>query len=64
MIHQLADFERAAEHCTVVETQISTALFDEPAILRAHVAIGAQAQRQWTTYRVSGPELAELAEPR
>ena len=26
--------------------------------------IGAQAQREWTTYRLSGPRLAELAGPR
>lgn len=142
MIHELADFERSAEHCTVTETQIRAALFDEPTTLRAHVAevdgqvgataswflnfatwdgvagiyledlyvrpqfrrlglarallsalarecvdngysrlswavlnwnsdaialydaTGAQPQREWTTYRVSGPALAELAEPR
>src|SRR5271168_5569712 len=38
MIHDLARFERAADQCTVVETQISTALFEQPATLRAHVA--------------------------
>jgi GNAT superfamily N-acetyltransferase len=38
MIHELARFERAAEQCTVLEAQISTALFDEPTTLRAHVA--------------------------
>jgi GNAT superfamily N-acetyltransferase len=38
MIHELAQFERAAEHCTVVEKQISTALFDDSVTLRAHVA--------------------------
>jgi GNAT superfamily N-acetyltransferase len=38
MIHGLADFERAADQCTVNETQISTALFTEPATLQAHVA--------------------------
>jgi GNAT superfamily N-acetyltransferase len=141
MIHGLADFERAVDHCTVNETQIRTALFTEPATLRAHVAevdgevaamalwflnfstwdgvegvyledlfvrkefrrlglgralltalagecvhngytrlswavlnwntdaialyqaVGAQAQSEWTTYRLSGPELAELADP-
>ena len=26
--------------------------------------VGAQPQREWTTYRLSGPELAELAGPR
>jgi GNAT superfamily N-acetyltransferase len=141
MIHDLARFERAADQCTVVETQISTALFEQPATLRGHVAevdgeiaamalwflnfstwdgvegvyledlyvrprfrrfglarglltalaeecldngytrlswavlnwntdasalyraIGAQPQGKWTTYRLSGPELAELAGP-
>ena len=137
MIHDLARFEHSADQCTVVETQISTALFDQPATLRGHVAevdgeiaamalwflsfetwdgvegvyledlyvrprfrrlgllaalakeclkngytrlswavlnwntdaialyraVGAQPQTEWTTYRLSGPELAELAEP-
>ena len=142
MIHDLARFERAADQCTVSEPQISTALFDEPATLRGHVAevdgevaamalwflsfstwdgvegvyledlyirprfrrlglaralltalarqcvdngytrlswavlnwntdattlyeaIGAQPQGEWTTYRLSGPELLGLAGPR
>ena len=142
MIHELADFERAADQCTVNEKQISTALFTEPTTLRAHVgevdgevaamalwflnfstwdgvegvyledlyvrprfrrlglgrellialarecvdngytrlswavldwntdamalydAIGGQPQSEWTTYRLSGPELMELAAPR
>ncbi|MGA9490784.1 MAG: GNAT family N-acetyltransferase [Mycobacterium sp.] len=38
MIHGLAEFERAPEQCTVVERQVSTALFQQPATLRAHVA--------------------------
>jgi GNAT superfamily N-acetyltransferase len=141
MIHDLARFEHAANQCTVVETQISTALFDQPATLRGHVAevdgeiaamalwflnfstwdgvegvyledlyvrprfrslglarglltalakeclnngytrlswavlnwntdaialyraIGGQPQGEWTTYRLFGPELAELAGP-
>ena len=141
MIHDLARFEHAADQCAVVETQISTALFDKPATLRAHVAevdgdiaamalwflnfstwdgvegvcledlyvrprfrrlglarglltalaqecldndytrlswavlnwntdaialyraVGAQPQSEWTTYRLSGLELAELAGP-
>jgi GNAT superfamily N-acetyltransferase len=141
MIHELARFERAAEQCTVIEAQISTALFDESTTLRGHVAevdgevaamalwflnfstwdgvegvyledlyvrprfrrlglargllkalasecvdngytrlcwavlnwntdavalyeaVGAQPQSEWTTYRVSGPELSELAGP-
>ncbi|BBX74540.1 GNAT family N-acetyltransferase [Mycobacterium shinjukuense] len=142
MIHELAQFERAADHCTVTETQISTALFGNSPTLRGHVAeidgavaamalwflnfstwdgvagiyledlyvrprfrrrglargllatlagecrdngytrlswavldwncdaialykgIGGQPQREWTTYRLSGPRLAALAGPR
>lgn len=142
MIHELARFERAADQCTVIETQISKALFDEPTTLRGHVgevdgevaamalwflnfstwdgvegvyledlyvrprfrrlglargllttlaresvdngytrlswavlnwntdatalyeAVGGQPQSEWTTYRLSGPELSELAGPR
>lgn len=142
MIHGLAEFERASDHCTVVEGQLSAALFDDSPTLRAHVAevngevaamalwflnfstwdgvpgifledlfvwpefrrrglarallatlaaecrdngytrlswavlnwniyaiglydgVGARPQREWTTYRLSGPELAELAGPR
>jgi GNAT superfamily N-acetyltransferase len=141
MIHGLALFEKAADQCTVIESQISSALFGESPTLRAHVAevdgevaamalwflnfstwdgvegiyledlfvrpqfrrlglarallatlakecvdhdytrlawavlnwntpaialyrtVGAQPQSEWTTYRVSGPELAELAGP-
>jgi GNAT superfamily N-acetyltransferase len=142
MIHGLAEFERAADQCTVAEKQISTALFGDSPTVQAHVAevngeiaamalwflnfstwdgvagifvedlyvrpgfrrrglarallaalaaecvdngytrlswavlnwnsdaialydgIGAQPQREWTTYRLSGPLLAELAGPR
>jgi GNAT superfamily N-acetyltransferase len=142
MIHGLADFERAADQCTVNEKQISTALFNERPTLRAHVAevdgevaamalwflnfstwdgvegvyledlfvrsqfrrlglargllaalarecvdngytrlcwavlnwntdaialyaaVSGEPQGEWTTYRLSGPELAELAGPR
>jgi GNAT superfamily N-acetyltransferase len=38
MIRGLAEFERAPEQCTVVETQVSAALFGQPATLHAHVA--------------------------
>jgi GNAT superfamily N-acetyltransferase len=140
MIHDLAVFEHAPEQCTVVESQISAALF-EGTTLKAHVAevdgevaamalwflnfstwdgvegiyledlyvqsrfrrlglargllaalaqecvennytrlawavlnwntdaialyqaVGAVPQSEWTTYRLSGPELAALAEP-
>lgn len=141
MIHALAEFEHAAEQCTVTETQISAALFGDPPTVHGHVAdvdgevaamalwflnfstwdgvagiyledlfvrpgfrrrglarallsalateclergytrlswavlnwnvdaialydgVGAAPQREWTTYRLSGPRLAELAGP-
>ena len=37
MIHELADFENAADQCGVREEQIHTALFGDPATLRGHV---------------------------
>ncbi len=139
MIHELAEFERAAADCTVTETQMRTALFGDQPIAHAHVVevdgaaaatavwfcnfstwdgvagvyledlyvrpafrrrglarkllsalaaecvergytrlswavlnwnvdaialydtVGGKPQTQWTTYRVSGPELAALA---
>ena len=142
MIHELAEFERAADQCTVTEKQILAALFADSPTVFGHVAevdgeiaamalwflsfstwdgvagiyledlfvrnrfrrrglarallatlaaecvdrnytrlswavlnwnvnaialydgIGAQPQTEWTTYRVSGPPLSELAEPR
>ncbi len=142
MIHALAEFERAAEQCTVTQTQISTALFGNFPTVHGYVAevdgeivamalwffnfstwdgvagiyledmfvrprfrrrglarallaalagdcldngytrlswavlnwnadaialydgLGGQPQREWTTYRLSGPPLAELAGPR
>ncbi|KDO93911.1 GNAT family N-acetyltransferase [Mycobacterium avium] len=140
MIHALAEFERAADQCTVTETRLAAALFDADPTVHGHVAevdgtvagmalwfvnfstwdgvagiyledlfvrpgfrrrglarallaalaaecvrrgytrlswavlnwntdaialydgIGARPQREWTTYRLSGPRLAELAE--
>jgi GNAT superfamily N-acetyltransferase len=38
MIHALAEFEHAAQQCTVTEKQIKTALFDKPPIVHGHVA--------------------------
>ena len=38
MIHALAEFENAADQCTVTEKQISAALFGESSIAYAHVA--------------------------
>ncbi|OBF09796.1 GCN5 family acetyltransferase [Mycobacterium sp. ACS4054] len=140
MIHALAEFERAANQCTVTEKQIAAALFGVTPTLYGHVAevdgeiaamalwflnfstwdgvagvyledlfvrpgfrrrglarallatlaaecrergytrlswavlnwnadaialydgVGGEPQREWTTYRLSGPRLAELAE--
>ncbi|BDE12737.1 MULTISPECIES: GNAT family N-acetyltransferase [Mycobacterium] len=142
MIHQLAEFEDAAQQCSVTEKQIAAALFGKDPTLRGHVSevgghvaamalwfrnfstwdgvpgiyledlyvrpdfrrrglarglltalageclangytrlswavlnwntdaialydgVGGRPQTEWTTYRVSGPELAALAEPR
>jgi GNAT superfamily N-acetyltransferase len=142
MIHALAEFEHAADQCTVTETQVSTALFGSSPKVHAHVAevdgavaavalwflsfstwdgvagiyledlfvrpefrrlglarallaalagecvdngytrlswavlnwntdaialydgVGGEPQNEWTTYRVSGSPLAELAGPR
>jgi GNAT superfamily N-acetyltransferase len=38
MIHALAEFEHAADHCTVTEKLITTALFGKLPIAYAHVA--------------------------
>ncbi len=38
MIHELAEFEHAAEECVVSETQIRSALFDDRPTAYAHVA--------------------------
>ena len=38
MIHGLAEFERAADECTVTETHISTALFGNSPTVHGHVA--------------------------
>lgn len=38
MIHELAQFEQAADECTVTERQIRTALFADRPIANAHVA--------------------------
>ncbi len=140
MIHELAEFERASEDCTVTETQLRKALFGDHPTVYGHVAevdgevaaialwflnfstwdgvagiyledlfvrpqfrrrglartllatlagecvndgytrlswavlnwnvdaialydaVGGRPQTEWTTYRVSGPELAALAE--
>src|ERR1700724_4688453 len=38
MIHALAEFEHAAEQCTLTETQIITALFGNSPTVHGHVA--------------------------
>jgi GNAT superfamily N-acetyltransferase len=38
MIHALAEFERAADQCTVTETQMATALFGGPPAVHGHIA--------------------------
>src|SRR5690349_10661797 len=37
MIHELAEFERAAGDCTVTETQLHTALFGDKAVAYGHI---------------------------
>ena len=39
MIHGLAELERAADQCTVSETQISAALFGDCPTVKGHVAV-------------------------
>ncbi|MET0475043.1 MAG: GNAT family N-acetyltransferase [Mycobacterium sp.] len=38
MVRELAEFEHALDECTVTESQLRQALFDEPATVQAHVA--------------------------
>jgi GNAT superfamily N-acetyltransferase len=38
MIHELAEFERAPEQCTVTESQITAALFGDGAVASCHLA--------------------------
>jgi GNAT superfamily N-acetyltransferase len=38
MIHELAEFERARQECTVTESQLRTALFGDDPIVNAHIA--------------------------
>lgn len=38
MIHALAEFEHAADQCTVTETQMTAALFDDVPTVYGHVA--------------------------
>jgi len=38
MVHELAEFERAAEQCTVTETRITAALFGDDPVGFCHIA--------------------------
>ncbi|MCV7168683.1 GNAT family N-acetyltransferase [Mycobacterium manitobense] len=38
MIHELAEFERAAAECTVTESQLGTALFGDRPVVFGHIA--------------------------
>jgi GNAT superfamily N-acetyltransferase len=38
MIHELAEFERASQECTVTESQLREALFGEPPTVQGHIA--------------------------
>jgi GNAT superfamily N-acetyltransferase len=38
MVHGLAEFERAADECTITETHVSTALFGNSPTVHGHVA--------------------------
>ncbi|MCV7280062.1 GNAT family N-acetyltransferase [Mycolicibacterium flavescens] len=37
MIHELAEFERAADQCTVTENQLRQALFGDPVTVNGHI---------------------------
>jgi GNAT superfamily N-acetyltransferase len=39
MVHELADYERAADECHLTAEQLSLVLFDEPTVF-GHVAVG------------------------
>jgi len=38
MIHELAEFERAPDDCTITESQLNTVLFGDDALGRCHIA--------------------------
>ena len=68
MIHELAEFEHAAEQCTVTENQLRTALFEEPVTAYGHIvevdgkaAAGALWFRSFSTWDgVAGIYLEDL----
>jgi GNAT superfamily N-acetyltransferase len=68
MIHELAEFEHAADDCTVTESQLRTALFTEPVTVHGHIvevdgqaAAGALWFRNFSTWDgVAGIYLEDL----
>ena len=68
MIHELAEFERAADECTVTEDQLGRALFADPATVEGHLvevdghaAAGALWFRNFSTWDgVAGIYLEDL----
>jgi GNAT superfamily N-acetyltransferase len=68
MIHELAAFERASDECTVTESQLRAALFDDPATVYGHLvevdgaaAAGALWFRNFSTWDgVAGIYLEDL----
>jgi GNAT superfamily N-acetyltransferase len=68
MIHELAEFERASDECTVTEEQVRRALFDDPATVQGHLvevdgrpAAGALWFRNFSTWDgVAGIYLEDL----
>lgn len=68
MIHELAEFERAADECTVTEDQLRQALFGTPATVEGHLvevdghaAAGALWFRNFSTWDgVAGIYLEDL----
>jgi GNAT superfamily N-acetyltransferase len=68
MIHELAEFEHAAEQCTVTESQLRTALFGDPVTAHGHIvevdgkaAAGALWFRSFSTWDgVAGIYLEDL----
>ncbi|MCT7660975.1 GNAT family N-acetyltransferase [Mycobacterium deserti] len=68
MIHELAEFERAAHECTVTEKQLHEGLFGDPATVQGHLvevdgqaAAGALWFRNFSTWDgVAGIHLEDL----
>lgn len=68
MIHELAEFERATQHCTLTESHLRTALFGDPPTVHGHIvevdgqaAAGALWFRNFSTWDgVAGIYLEDL----